>query len=181
MTADLIAVFGSSTTIPGSMEWEDAYLAGRLIGEAGFGVMTGGYGGTMSAASAGAASVGAPVVGVIAPQLFRSRQGANEYVTEVVEAVSLSERIGYLVERSRGIVAMPGSIGTIAELVVAWHKNHIATTQDWPRIPTVAVGLSWHALRNLLAADLGADPTEIHWEEDTRAAVDWVLGSIDNV
>ena len=181
MTAHLIAVFGSSATRPGTSEWDEAYLAGRLIGESGFGVITGGYGGTMAAASAGASSVSAPVVGVIAPKLFRSRQGANRHVTEVIEAETLSQRIGYLTERSSGIVAMPGSIGTVAELLVAWHMNHIATGQGRRGVPTVAVGRGWHPLKEVLAADLGAETSEVHWELDTRTAVDWILAALDNV
>ena len=167
MSADrLIAVFGSSRTEPDSTEWDDAFLVGKLVGEAGFGVVTGGYGGTMEAASAGAATAGARVVGVIAPALFRTRHGANQHVTEIVEANTLSERIGFMTERSAGIVVLAGSIGTVAELVVAWHTNHIGRRHGIRQVPTVAVGPQWQSLREVLTGDLGANDTDIHWADD---------------
>ena len=46
-----VAVFGSSQTEPGSTEWDEAFRAGTLLADAGFAVITGGYGGSMEAVS----------------------------------------------------------------------------------------------------------------------------------
>ena len=54
-----VAVFGSSQTEPGSTEWDEAFRAGTLLADAGFAVITGGYGGSMEAVSSGAAGAGA--------------------------------------------------------------------------------------------------------------------------
>ena len=66
-TTEAVAVFGSSQTEPGSLEWEEARRAGTRLGEAGYAVITGGYGGTMEAVSSGAADAGGHVIGVTAP------------------------------------------------------------------------------------------------------------------
>ena len=68
-----VAVFGSSQTIPDSADWRDAVHVGRRLAEAGLEVITGGYGGTMEAASLGASEAGGRVVGVTAPVLFPDR------------------------------------------------------------------------------------------------------------
>ena len=62
-----VAVFGSSQTEPGSVEWEDARRAGVRLAEEGYPVITGGYGGIMEAVSSGAAGAGGHVIGVTAP------------------------------------------------------------------------------------------------------------------
>ena len=81
-----IAVFGSSQTPPGTEEWDQAVLTGSRLAQAGFGVVTGGYGGTMEAASKGAAEAGGHVIGVTSPSQFPGRLGANRYVKEIIEA-----------------------------------------------------------------------------------------------
>lgn len=52
-----IVVFGSSTCLPESAHYREAEELGRGLAESGFGVVTGGYGGTMEAVSKGAATV----------------------------------------------------------------------------------------------------------------------------
>ncbi|MEX0757781.1 MAG: LOG family protein, partial [Acidimicrobiia bacterium] len=117
MTA--IAVFGSSTTVAGSQDWAAAEGVGRAIAERGWAVMTGGYGGTMEAVSAGAAAAGGRVIGVTVPTVFPGRSGANAHIGEEIAERTISQRIARLVESSDGVIALPGSIGTFAELVVA--------------------------------------------------------------
>ena len=178
MTRRLIAVFGSSTTEPGSADWEVAHGVGRQIGEAGFGVVTGGYGGTMESTSAGAASTGAPVVGVIAPALFPGRPGANPHVGEVVVASSLSERIGMMFELASAAIALPGSIGTATELMIGWNLNYIGRHNDGSSFPIAAVGESWRRVGESLHRWLKAQTVDVHWASDGATAVDWVLREI---
>ncbi|NIA25497.1 MAG: DNA-binding protein, partial [Gammaproteobacteria bacterium] len=84
-----IAVIGSSRTPPDHPDYRDAQRLGRLLAEAGFTVASGGYGGLMEAVSQGARSVGGPVVGVTAPDVFPGRAGVNEYVTDEQPAETL--------------------------------------------------------------------------------------------
>lgn len=171
-----MAVFGSSQTEPDSPQWVEAERVGALLAEAGLGVVTGGYGGTMEAASRGAVGSGGTAIGVTAPALFLKRSGANNYVTEEIETASLAERLGVLVDLASGAIVLPGSIGTVAELVVAWNLNHIARRNGGRRLPTVAVGDGWSSLWRLLTDELGAFEGDIHRVETVDEAVDWLLG-----
>lgn len=162
-------------TPPDSPEWGDAYDVGLALGRAGFAVITGGYGGTMEAVSHGAAVAGAHVVGVTMPSAFPGRSGANRYVSEVVEARSLTERIGTMTNRAAGTLALPGSIGTATELMVAWNINHIVRRNGGVRLPSVAVGEAWARIGRALGAEVGAEPKDIHWAASAAEGVEWLI------
>lgn len=49
-----IVIFGSSTCLPESTSYSEAEDLGHALAKSGFGVVTGGYGGTMEAVSKGA-------------------------------------------------------------------------------------------------------------------------------
>jgi uncharacterized protein (TIGR00725 family) len=175
MTSFGVAVFGSSQTVRGSAEWEDAHRAGRRIAAKGFTVITGGYGGTMEAVSSGAAAAGGHVVGVTAPVLFPDRAEANPYVHEVIEASSLANRIDIMMQRSSATLALPGSIGTAAELLISWNTNHILRQGGGrPRL-SVAVGSGWKALARALVDEAGADEHDLKWVDTVDEGVDWIL------
>lgn len=172
----VVAIFGSSQTEPGSPEWIDAEKTGARCAGAGLAVITGGYGGTMEAASRGASIAGGTVIGVTAPDLFKVRHaGANEYVTREIHATTLPERIGILTGTASGVIALPGSIGTAAELIVSWNLNHVARRNDGVRTPTVAVGDEWRQLASLLVERTGAFAGDVHVVDTADEAVDWML------
>jgi uncharacterized protein (TIGR00725 family) len=172
--ADAVAVFGSSQSQPGSAEWEDARRAGRLLAGAGFAVITGGYGGAMEAVSGGAAEAGGHVIGVTAPVLFPGRSGANPFVAELIEASSLANRIDIMMQRSVATLALPGSIGTAAELLISWNTNHILRRSGArPRV-SVAVGPSWKALARALV-DSGAVEEDVFWVETVDEGVERII------
>ena len=54
MSGPVVAVFGSARLAAGDAEYDQARALGRLIGEAGWTVATGGYTGVMEAACRGA-------------------------------------------------------------------------------------------------------------------------------
>jgi uncharacterized protein (TIGR00725 family) len=169
-----VAVFGSSQTEPGSTEWDEAFRAGTLLADAGFAVITGGYGGSMEAVSSGAAGAGGHVIGVTAPVLFPARPGANRFVTEVVEATSLANRIDIMMQRSFATLALPGSIGTAAELLISWNTNHILRHSGADPRVSVAVGSGWKALARALV-DSGAFEGDVYWVETVDEGVDRIL------
>ncbi len=176
MKADrALAIFGSSATEPGSPEWIDAENAGRRCAEAGFAVVTGGYSGTMEAACRGANLAGGQAIGVTAPRLFSTRTGANPYVTSEIETETLAERIGVLTSLAAGAIVLPGSIGTAAELVVAWNLNHVGRRNAGERFPTVAVGGAWLQFCQLMTGTLGAFDEDVHTAATASAGVDWLL------
>lgn len=147
----VVAVFGSSTTTPSTDEWDQAVWLGGVIAARGWAVATGGYGGTMEAVSAGAASKGGRVYGVTAPDVFPTRAGANPHVTDEIPETSITGRIARLVDMSDAAIALPGSIGTLAELVVAWNVAFLAPVSARPPYPVVTVGPLWHQVVTDLA------------------------------
>lgn len=171
-----MAIFGSSQTEPGSKDWVEAEAAGARCAEAGLTVITGGYGGTMEAASRGAKLQGGRVIGVTAPELFQGRSGANPHVDQEIQAKTLTERIGILIELANGALVLPGSIGTAAELLIAWNINHIVRRNGGVKLPTVTVGEEWAEFTRLLTTRLYADGNDIHIAATTDEAVDWILG-----
>lgn len=153
----LVGVFGSSTARPGSPEWREASALGRALGTAGLGVITGGYGGLMEAVSAAAAESGGPVVGVTAPAVFPGRDGPNRFLTEEHPAEDLVARIGILTDRAAALVALPGSLGTATELLVAWNLAFVAPFSRVPPKPVVVVGEPLGGVAREIAARTGAD------------------------
>lgn len=174
-----VAIFGSSQTEPTSTEWAEAENAGVRCAQAGLTVITGGYGGTMEAASKGANLAGGEVIGITAPTLFSNRSGANAYVTREIQAASLAERIGMLIDLARGVIVLPGSIGTAAELVVAWNLNHVGRRNGGKRLPTVAVGSDWARFCDLATGTLGASKEDVRVVETAHDAVEWLLAQPD--
>lgn len=173
--ATAVAVFGSSITEPGTPQWEEAYRVGADLARAGLAVVNGGYGGTMEAVSKGAAEAGGHVIGVISSLLFPMREGANRYVDEIVEATSLGNRIDLMMERAGATIALPGSIGTAAELILAWNTNYIARNGKIREIPSAAVGESWRRVGRALIESVGATAHHVFWADDADQAVAWVL------
>jgi uncharacterized protein (TIGR00730 family) len=151
MSETLVAVFGSAKSRPGDGHWEQAVECGRLLSRAGFGVVTGGYGGSMEAASLGAAEAGGRVVGVTAAAVFAGRSGANRHVAEERTADTITERIHLLVSGTAASISLPGSIGTFTELVSAWNAAYVARFSGATAKPVIAVGPDWDELLGLLA------------------------------
>lgn len=129
----------------------------------------------MEAASKGASEQGGHVVGVTSPSLFPERTGANRYVEELIEASDLHDRLRHLIKRADGVIALPGSIGTAAELLIAWNHNFLSRRNGERVLPTVAVGPGWRSLTTAMLEQNGAQPGDIALADDVEEAVDWVL------
>lgn len=137
----VISVFGSASPVAGDADYEQARLVGRLLAEHGYAVATGGYVGTMEAVSLGASEAGGHVIGVTSAQIEAFRPiSANPYVTQEIKYESLRERLTHLVINNDGMIALPGGIGTLAELSLAW--NLIQVGELSPR-PLVLLGGLW--------------------------------------
>jgi hypothetical protein len=130
----MISVFGGSQCTPDSPEYGVAYEIGRRLSESGFTVCTGGYQGTMAAASRGAFEAGGPVVGITMSQLT-SR--VNDYLTEIRPTMDFYGRLQGLIRDSEGYIAVRGGIGTLVEVTLVWNK---LTTNVLPPRPLVLVG-----------------------------------------
>jgi len=162
----IAVVFGSSRPRPGEPAWRSAYDLGRALGQAGFTLANGGYGGTMAASSAGARSAGAHTIGVTC-DAWPGR--ANEHVVEEVRTCDLLGRLATLVELGDGFVALPGHTGTLAELALVWEL--LAKRLTRPR-PLVCLGPFWRPLVELIASAGGRTGPWLIRADDVPAAVD---------
>jgi len=143
-----VCVFGSANPRPGDPAYLEALHLGSLLGQAGHSVVTGGYIGTMEAVSRGAAEMGAHVIGVTCQQIENYRPGkANPWVHEEWRTQTLSERLGLLTSRSQAFLALPGGVGTQAEVTLAW--NLLAVNAIQP-CPLILIGPGWEAVINTL-------------------------------
>ena len=112
-----ITVFGSASPIPGGERYEEARCLGELLARAGHVVLTGGYMGTMEAVSRGAAEAGGHTIGVTCDQIERWRNAkANAWVKEERRFQTVRERLYCLVESCDAALALPGGVGTLAEI-----------------------------------------------------------------
>jgi uncharacterized protein (TIGR00730 family) len=136
-----ITVFGGSAPKPGSAEYQQAYSLGQLIGENGHTVLTGGYIGTMEAVSQGCAESGGHVIGVTCTEIENWRAVApNEWIDEEIRFPTVYQRLLALIEKCDAAFALPGGVGTLAEIAMMW--NQMQTEVILPR-PLILVGSGW--------------------------------------
>ena len=136
-----VAVFGGAQPKPGEAAYEDALRLGKLIGQAGYKLLTGGYIGTMEALSRGCSEAGGHVIGVTCDQIEAWRAvKANPWVQEEWHYASLQERIFALIENCDGLLALPGGVGTLAEIMLSWN---LLLTHILPPHPLIMIGSGW--------------------------------------
>ncbi len=138
-----IAVFGSASPQAGDKDYQQAEEIGRKLAQAGFAVSSGGYVGTMEAVSKGAAEAGGHVIGVTCTAIENIREGqkgANRWVAEEISFETLRERMLYLVLNNDGIIVLPGGIGTLVEMSMAWNLIQVG---EIAARPLVLLGDLW--------------------------------------
>ncbi len=143
MKRGVVSVFGGSSPRPGTPAYDEAYRLGRLLAEEGYAVMTGGYGGTMEAASKGAREAGGHVIGVTVAAFERDGHHPNPYLDEVIRYERLPDRLLHLVTRCDAAVALRGGIGTLSEVSLLW--SLLQSGQIEPK-PFILLGEEWRTL-----------------------------------
>jgi uncharacterized protein (TIGR00730 family) len=158
-TMKTITVFGGSNPLPGSPPYQDALLLGSLLAKAGYAVQTGGYIGTMEAVSRGAAEAGGHVIGVTCDEIESWRPVApNQWVKEEKRQTTLRKRLFVLIDECDGAIALPGGIGTLAEIFLTWAQVQIHP-QDLR--PIITVGEGWaEVIKSLLIFQNDYIPTK---------------------
>jgi uncharacterized protein (TIGR00730 family) len=141
VNAPIVTVFGSSRAQPGDAAYVQAHLLGGKLAEAGFRVATGGYIGTMEAVSKGTALSGGHVIGVTCDQIESWRPvEPNHWVQEEIRLPTLRERVYRLIEIGQALIALPGGLGTLSEVALAW--SLLQTGEIDPK-PLVLIGELW--------------------------------------
>ncbi len=148
-----VTVFGGSKPKPGEAAYLEALHLGRLLGEADCTVLTGGYIGTMEAISRGANEAGGHVIGVTCDQIESWRPlKSNDWVQEEMRFPTLRQRLYALIDECQAAIALPGGIGTLAEIAIMW--SQFQTHASAPR-PLILVGEGWQATFDQFTASLG--------------------------
>ena len=109
-----VAVFGSARVGEDDPSYALAREAGRLLGQAGFAVITGGGPGIMEAANRGARDVGARSIGLNIE--LPHEQHTNPYIDEGINFRYFFVRKTMFVKYSRAFIVFPGGFGTLDEL-----------------------------------------------------------------
>jgi len=140
----VISVFGSSSADPTGKLYGDARTLGRLLAEAGFDVMNGGYHGTMEAVSRGAKEGGGKVIGITLSLFDAYRPSGNQWLDEEIKKSDYMSRLEHLTVDTDGCIALEGNIGTLTEVFVVWSLEEV---RQKPIVkPLILVGDRWRRL-----------------------------------
>lgn len=131
-----VGVMGSARLTEDDARWTLAYKLGELLAGAGYVVVTGGYGGLMAAVSRGARERGGSVIGL--PMRHWSGIAPNQWNAVLRWSTDYGTRINHII-RCDAVVALPGGVGTLAELMIAWS----ASQTEGRSLPLVLLGDCW--------------------------------------
>ena len=137
-----VTIFGSARVHEDDPMYQAAEVLARLLGEAGYTIITGGGPGIMEAGNRGARAAGVPSVGLNIELPFE--QGVNPYVELAVEFRYFFVRKTMLVKYAEAFVIFPGGFGTFDELFEALTLVQTGKVQNFP---IILFGTSyWHGL-----------------------------------
>ncbi len=127
-----VTIFGSARVKPDHEQYAQARETARLVGEAGFTVITGGGPGIMEAANAGARDAGVMSVGCNIELPFE--QHVNPYVDVAINFRYFFVRKTMFVKYAEAFVIFPGGFGTLDELFEALTLIQTDKVRDFPVI-----------------------------------------------
>jgi uncharacterized protein (TIGR00730 family) len=141
-----VVVFGSARTPPDDPQYAEARRLARVLGAAGWSIITGGGPGIMEAANHGARDAGVPSIGLDI-ELPRE-QAMNPFVDVGLTFHYFFARKVMFVRYASAFVAFPGGFGTLDEL---FEVATLRQTQKIRHFPIVLVGSGyWRGLLDWL-------------------------------
>ncbi|MDQ3283192.1 MAG: TIGR00730 family Rossman fold protein [Acidobacteriota bacterium] len=127
-----VSIFGSARTQLADAYYDAAVTTARLLGEAGFAIITGGGPGIMEAANKGAKEAGALSIGCNIQLPFE--QHINPYVDKSMTFRYFFVRKTMFVKYSEAFITFPGGFGTLDELFGALVLIQTRKISDFPVI-----------------------------------------------
>jgi uncharacterized protein (TIGR00730 family) len=125
-----VSIFGSARVKEGHPQSKTCVETARLLGEVGFGIITGGGPGIMEAANRGAREAGARSVGCNIELPFE--QGTNKYVDLSIDFRYFFVRKTMFMKYAQAFVIFPGGFGTLDELFEALTLIQTGKVRDFP-------------------------------------------------
>lgn len=119
-----ITVYGASSPGVDDIFKDAAYMTGREIALGGYALTSGaGRTGLMAAAIDGALSAGGKTIGVI-PRFMDERGWAHPSLTEKIVTEDMHRRKEIMLETAHSVIALPGGVGTLEELLeaITWRQ-----------------------------------------------------------
>ena len=179
----ILTIFGGSSPNRDQAPYRAAQRLGELAAQSGWRIATGGYSGTMEAASRGAAEAGGEAIGVTCRQIEEWRPlGPNSWVTREIRCETLRDRLEQLVDLGDAAIALPGGIGTLAEVALMWSWLQTSVIDAKP---LVLVGSGWRqtfdVFLNSFEGYVAEDYVDyLHFAEDVEAAWRLTLELVDD-
>ncbi len=176
-----VTIFGSARAKAGDPPYEAAVEVARLLGEAGFAIITGGGPGIMEAGNKGARTAGVLSVGLNIELPFE--QHLNPFVDISITHRYFFVRKMMLVKYAQGFVIFPGGFGTMDELFEALTLIQTGKVKDFPVVLYDANYwrglLDWLRGTMLAEGKISAPDLELLIVADTpQAVVDAILNSL---
>lgn len=150
-----ISVFGSARTQPQNKYYQTAVNVSKMLGERGYGVITGGGPGIMEAGNKGAQLGGGKSVGLNIDLPFE--QSGNQYIDPEsnLKFDYFFVRKVVFVKYSQGFVVLPGGFGTLDEMFEALT---LIQTKKINRKPVVLIGKEyWQGLMDWVKSTMLAE------------------------
>jgi len=143
-----IAAFGSSRTAADAPEYADVRDLATRLAASGWDGITGGHQGMMAAFSEGIHAGGGHIRGVT---LDRFPTPPGNSLHEEVRARNFFERMQTMIEEAEAYLVLPGGLGTLAELAMAWDLLAIRVLEARP---LVVFGRMWEPVLQVLQQQL---------------------------
>jgi uncharacterized protein (TIGR00730 family) len=148
-----VTLFGSARVTPEDPMYQAAVEVARLLGEAGFSIITGGGPGIMEAGNRGAREAGVCSIGLGIQLPFE--QAINPYVDLAIEFRYFFVRKTMFVKYAQAFVIFPGGFGTLDEL---FESLTLIQTGKVKNFPVILFGAAyWQGLLQWLKAPMLAE------------------------
>jgi uncharacterized protein (TIGR00730 family) len=173
-----VTIFGSARTQPDNPHYLNCVETARLLGEAGFSIITGGGPGMMEAANKGAQEAGVESVGLNIELPFE--QDVNQHADLKIHFRYFFVRKTMFVKYAQAFVIFPGGFGTLDEL---FESLTLIQTKKIRNFPVVLFGteyweglLGWIKSTMLAAGNIAEKDLDLFVVTDSpQEAADFVV------